>query len=120
MGITGKTLQLDAPWLASSAPSCSSCSSSTCCYSSRSGCSSSSSSDGCSCGRSIGVSSFQGFHSFVLMYFINKQTRAVCLMQGFQAMLFIFKQHLSAAVLCFPTSFKFKPDQESGFQLQPL
>merc|ERR1712112_108692 len=58
----------------SSCSSCSCSSSTCCCCSSRSGCSSSSSSDGCSCGRSIGVSSFQGFHSFVLMYFINKQT----------------------------------------------
>merc|ERR1712243_149862 len=64
----------------SSSSRCSSSSTCCCCCSSRSGCSSSSSSDGCSCGRSFGVSSFQGFHSFVLMYFINKQqTNKSCL-----------------------------------------
>merc|ERR1711974_44006 len=56
------------------------CSSSSC---SSSGCSSSRGSDGSSCVCIFGVSSFQGFHSFLLMCFINKkQSRACCTMQG--------------------------------------
>merc|ERR1711974_129916 len=101
----------------SGCPSCSTCRSSSCCSStccccsscSRSGCSSSRGSDGSSCVCIFGVSSFQGFHSFLLMCFINKkQSRACCTMQGSQRhyQSYLFQQHLPAAVLCFPTSFK--------------
>merc|ERR1711874_348379 len=100
----------------SGCPSCStcrsSCCSSTCCCCSScssSGCSSSRGSDGSSCVCIFGVSSFQGFHSFLLMCFINKkQSRACCTMQGSQRhyQSYLFQQHLPAAVLCFPTSFK--------------
>merc|ERR1711974_411711 len=91
--------------------SCSCCSSTCCCCSScsSSGCSSSRGSDGSSCVCIFGVSSFQGFHSFLLMCFINKkQSRACCTMQGSQRhyQSYLFQQHLPAAVLCFPTSFK--------------
>merc|ERR1711974_486386 len=85
----------------SGCPSCSTCRSSGCC--SRRG------SDGSSCVCIFGVSSFQGFHSFLLMCFINKkQSRACCTMQGLQRhyQSYLFQQHLPAAVLCFPTSFK--------------
>merc|ERR1711874_594236 len=74
-----------------------------------SSCSSSRGSDGSSCVCIFGVSSFQGFHSFLLMCFINKkQSRACCTMQGSQRhyQSYLFQQHLPAAVLCFPTSFK--------------
>merc|ERR1719341_3153538 len=50
------------------------CSSTCCCSSCSSGCSGSSCSDGRSCVCIFGVSSFQGFHSFLLISFINKQT----------------------------------------------
>merc|ERR1711874_135945 len=91
--------------------SCSCCSSTCCCCSScsSSGCSSSRGSDGSSCVCIFGVSSFQGFHSFLLMCFINKkQSRACCTMQGSQRhyQSYLFQQHLPASVLCFPTSFK--------------
>merc|ERR1711974_93247 len=91
--------------------SCSCCSSTCCCCSScsSSGCSSSRGSDGSSCVCIFGVSSFQGFHSFLLMCFINKkQSRACCTIQGLQRhyQSYLFQQHLPAAVLCFPTSFK--------------
>merc|ERR1711974_271441 len=95
----------------SSSSSSSTCSSS--CSSSRSlhlsSCCSSRCSDGSSCVCIFGVSSFQGFHSFLLMCFINKkQSRACCTMQGSQRhyQSYLFQQHLPAAVLCFPTSFK--------------
>merc|ERR1711934_69153 len=80
-----------------------------------SSCSSTCTSGGCSNGSScvciFDLISFQGFHSFLLMCFINKQTNESFLQharisKAFQS--YLLKQHLSAAVLCFPTSFKFQ------------
>merc|ERR1711913_99047 len=85
----------------SGCPSCSTCRSSGCSSCSSSGCSSSRGSDGSSCVCIFGVSSFQGFHSFLLMCFINKkQSRACCTMQGSQRhyQSYLFQQHLPAAV----------------------
>merc|ERR1712168_1128786 len=73
-------------------------------------------SDGSSCVCIFGVSTFQGFHSFLLNCFINKQTRDLCTMQWlprhYQS--YLFQQHFFAAVLCFPSSFK---DQESRIKM---
>merc|ERR1711990_216242 len=95
-------------------PSCSStCRSSSCC----SRLHLSTCSDGSSCVCIFGVSTFQGFHSFLLNCFINKQTRDLCTMQWLQRhyQSYLFQQHFFAAVLCFPSSFK---DQESRCELQ--
>merc|ERR1711934_296413 len=54
--------------------SCSCCSSTCCCSSCSSTCSSGGCSNGSSCVCIFDLISFQGFHSFLLMCFINKQT----------------------------------------------
>merc|ERR1711970_349793 len=101
---------------------CRSCSSTCCCSSCSSGCSCSSCSDGSSCVCIFGVSTFQGFHSFLLNCFINKQTNkpeicAPC--NGFKDIInLIYSSSISLLLFCaFPVVLRIK-NQESRCELQ--
>merc|ERR1711872_930639 len=98
---------------------CPSCSSTCSCSS---GCSCSSCSDGSSCVCIFGVSTFQGFHSFLLNCFINKQTNkpeicAPC--NGFEDIInLIYSSSISLLLFCaFPVVLRIK-NQESRYELQ--
>merc|ERR1711872_382532 len=100
-------------------PSCSSTcrSSSCCCRLHLSTCS-----DGSSCVCIFGVSTFQGFHSFLLNCFINKQTNkpeicAPC--NGFKDIInLIYSSSISLLLFCaFPVVLRIK-NQESRCELQ--